>query len=150
MDQKDTMSKKKSKYKSLIINKKRYYFYKITWIDILGDSGHADANEMRQMQPAVMVTNAYVFMKDKKRLITFSSYDTSQESFSDRNVFPIGCILKMEKQNIQEETMIKKCKQCKKDFETTDFEMKAFCSDECKQEAIAEMDKNSDECLSCQ
>jgi hypothetical protein len=47
-------------------------------------------------------------------------------------------------------TMIKKCKQCEKDFETTDFEMKAFCSDECKQEAIAEMDKNSDECLSCQ
>jgi hypothetical protein len=41
-----------------------------------------------------------VFLKDKKRLITFASYDTSQESFSDRNVFPIGCILKMEKQNL--------------------------------------------------
>ena len=46
--------------------------------------------------------------------------------------------------------MIKKCRQCEKDFETTDFEMKAFCSDECKQEAIAELDKSSDECLSCQ
>jgi len=92
--------KKKSKYKSLIINKKRYYFYRITWIDILGDSGHADANEMSQMKPATMITHAYVFLKDKNRLITFASYDTSQESFSDRNVFPIGCIVKMEKQNI--------------------------------------------------
>ena len=94
------MPSKKSKYQSLVINKKRYYFYKITWIDILGDSGHADASEMSQMKPVTMITHAYVFLKDKKRLITFASYDTTQESFSDRNVFPIGCIVKMEKQNI--------------------------------------------------
>jgi len=30
---------KKSKYKSVVIKKKRYYFYKITWLDITGDSG---------------------------------------------------------------------------------------------------------------
>ena len=94
------MSTKKSKYQSIVVNKKRYYFYKITWLDIYGDSGHADYGEMMQMQPAKMVTLAYVFLKDKKRLITFASYDTSQESFSDRNVFPVGCILKMEKQNL--------------------------------------------------
>ena len=94
------MINKKSKYQSIVVNKKRYYFYKITWLDIYGDSGHADYGEMMQMQPAKMVTLAYVFLKDKKRLITFASYDTSQESFSDRNVFPIGCILKMEKQNL--------------------------------------------------
>jgi len=94
------MSTKKSKYQSIVVNKKRYYFYKITWLDIYGDSGHADYGEMMQMQPAKMITHAYVFLKDKKRLITFASYDTSQESFSDRNVFPIGCILKMEKQNL--------------------------------------------------
>jgi|TARA_E500000178_G_C16364855_1_gene463394 vancomycin permeability regulator SanA len=94
------MTNKKSKYQSIVVNKKRYYFYKITWLDIYGDSGHADYGEMMQMQPAKMVTLAYVFLKDKKRLITFASYDTSQESFSDRNVFPIGCILKMEKQNL--------------------------------------------------
>lgn len=92
--------KKKAKYQSLLINKKRYYFYKITWLDILGDSGHADVNEMSQMKPAVMVSYGYLFLKDKKRLITFASYDTSQESFSDRNVFPSGCILKIEKQNL--------------------------------------------------
>ena len=33
--------RKKSKYKHILINKKRYYFYKIHWIDITGDAGHA-------------------------------------------------------------------------------------------------------------
>ena len=38
----DMKHPKKSKYKSVVIKKKRYYFYKITWLDITGDSGHAD------------------------------------------------------------------------------------------------------------
>lgn len=91
------MPKKKSKYKSLMINKKRYYFYKITWLDILGDSGHADTEEFSKMQPATMITHAYIFSKDNKNLKTFASYDSTSESFSDRNVFPIGCIKKLEK-----------------------------------------------------
>lgn len=45
--------------------------------------------------------------------------------------------------------MSKQCSICKEDFETTD-ETKSFCSDECKQEALARLDSNSDECLSCQ
>ena len=94
------MPKKKTKYLSLIVNKKRYYHYSIEWLDILGDSGHADAKEMQDMQPATQVTTGYVFLKDKKRLITFASYDKDQESFSDRNVFPIGCIVKMKKTTI--------------------------------------------------
>ena len=91
---------KKSKYKSVVINKKRYYFYKITWLDILGDSGHADTDEFNGMKPAEMITHAYVFSKDNNMLKTFSSYDSSCESFSDRNVFPIGCIKKLEKINL--------------------------------------------------
>jgi hypothetical protein len=91
------MPKKKSKYRSLQINKKRYYFYKIVWADILGDSGHADAQEFAQMKPAIMETYAYIFEKDNKVLRTFASYDTNSESFSDRNAFPIGCVLKLEK-----------------------------------------------------
>ena len=91
------MVKKKSKFRSILINKKRYYFCKITWLDILGDSGHADNNEFMDMQPAVMITNAYVFNKDSKVLRTFASYDANSECFSDRNVFPKGCIKKMEK-----------------------------------------------------
>ena len=44
---------------------------------------------------------------------------------------------------------MKKCKQCDNEFESQD-ESKVFCSDECKQEALAALDSNSDECLSCQ
>jgi len=92
-----TDMKKKSKYRHLTINKKKYYFHKIIWLDILGDSGHADVNEFNDMKPAVMETYAYVFYKDSKLLKTFASYDVNSESFSDRNVFPIGCVKKMEK-----------------------------------------------------
>ena len=92
--------RKKSKYKSIVINKKRYYFYKITWLDILGDSGHADNNEFMDMKPAEMITHAYVFYNDSKVLRTFASYDSNAESFSDRNVFPKGCIKKLEKINL--------------------------------------------------
>jgi hypothetical protein len=81
------MVKKKSKFRHISINKKKYYFYEIKWVDILGDSGHATAKEFDLMKPAVMITNAYVFKKDKKQLLTFASYDVNEESFSDRNVF---------------------------------------------------------------
>jgi len=45
--------------------------------------------------------------------------------------------------------MNKNCKQCKKEFEPKD-ELDMFCSDDCKQEALAALDNDSDECLSCQ
>jgi hypothetical protein len=44
-----------------------------------------------------MITNAYVFYNDSKVLRTFASYDANSECFSDRNVFPKGCVKKMEK-----------------------------------------------------
>jgi hypothetical protein len=91
---------KKSKYKSVVIKKKRYYFYKITWLDITGDSGHATAEDFGKFKPSVMVTQAYLFNKDKKNIRTFASYEEGDELFSDRNVFPKGCIIKMEKINI--------------------------------------------------
>jgi len=91
------MINKKSKYRSIVINKKRYYFYKIVWLDILGDSGHADVNEFMEMKPAEIITHAYVFYNDSKVVKTFASYDLHFECFSDRNVFPKGCIKKIEK-----------------------------------------------------
>ena len=45
--------------------------------------------------------------------------------------------------------MTKQCKQCNEAFDAKD-ELDNFCSDECKQEALAALDSNSDECLSCQ
>ena len=93
----ETMTNKKSKYRNCVINKKRYYFYKITWLDITGDAGHATVDEFDKMNPAEMITHAYIYYKDNKVLRTFASYDNSDEIFSDRNVYPMGCIKKLEK-----------------------------------------------------
>ena len=94
---KHQMVKKKSKFKHISINKKKFYFYEIKWWDILGDSGHATSKEFDTMKPALMTTTGYVYSKDKKHLKTFASYDDNEESFSDRNVFPIGCIKELRK-----------------------------------------------------
>ena len=91
------MVKKKSKFRHISISNKKYYFYEIKWIDVIGDSGHASEKEFMAMKPAFMTTNAYLFKKDRKFVWTFASYDESEESFSDRNVFPIGCIKEMKK-----------------------------------------------------
>ena len=88
---------KKSKYKSVVIRKKRYYFYEITWMDPTGDSGHATAHDSLGLLPSTMITHAYLLNKDKKNIRTFASYEEGDELFSDRNVFPRGCITKMEK-----------------------------------------------------
>jgi hypothetical protein len=88
---------KKSKFRSVTINKKRYYFYTIKWLDITGDSGHATEEEMLKLQPSKMVSQAYIFKKDSKSIWTFASYDETDAQFSDRNVFPIGCIISLEK-----------------------------------------------------
>jgi hypothetical protein len=47
-----------------------------------------------------MVTFAYVYKKTKKFVWTFASYDAKDEAYSDRNVFPVGCIIKMEKLDV--------------------------------------------------
>jgi len=93
-------SRKKSKYRHVVIKNKKYYFYSITWLDITGDSGHATAEDFGKFKPSVMVTQAYLFNKDKKNIRTFASYEEGDELFSDRNVFPKGYIIKMEKINI--------------------------------------------------
>ena len=91
------MRRKKSKYKHAEIGGKKYYFYKIVWKDPCGDSGHADAAEMKNLTPATMISQAYIFAKDNKHVWTFASYDADAAVFSDRNVFPKCTILKMEK-----------------------------------------------------
>ena len=81
--------KRKKRYKHATIGKKKYYFYKIIWEDPCGDAGHADIDEMKKLKPAIMISQAYIFAKDKKHVWTFSSYDTEQAVFSDRNCFQI-------------------------------------------------------------
>ena len=47
--------------------------------------------------PSVMISQAYVYSKDKKILRTFASHDVNDELFGDRNVYPMGCVVKLEK-----------------------------------------------------
>jgi|TARA_R100001460_G_scaffold25814_1_gene52089 hypothetical protein len=89
--------RRKKRYKHAVIAKKKYYFYKIVWADPCGDAGHADIDEMKKLKPAIMISQAYIFAKDKKHVWTFSSYDSDAAVFSDRNCFPRSIIIKMEK-----------------------------------------------------
>ena len=89
--------KRKKRYKHAVINKKKYYFYTIKWLDITGDAGHKNKEEMLKLPISKMITQAYVFKKSKKFLITFSSYHETDEVVSDTNIFPTGCIVSMEK-----------------------------------------------------
>ena len=93
----DMKRRKKSKYKYATIGNKKYYFYKIVWVDPCGDAGHADVDEVKKLLPATMISQAYIFDKNKKYVCTFASYDTESAVFSDRNCFPRSIILKMEK-----------------------------------------------------
>ena len=91
------MRRKKSKYRHVVINRKKYYFYKICWLD----GGHATAEEFDKFECSRMISFAYLYKKNKRFLWTFASYDEKDEAYSDRNVFPVGCIIKMEKLNVE-------------------------------------------------
>ena len=88
---------KKSKFKHVKIGSKRYYFYRIEWVDITGDAGHASAEEFDKFECSKMITHAYIYKKTSKFVWSFSSYEEKDVSFSDRNIFPVGCIVKMTK-----------------------------------------------------
>ncbi len=56
---------KKSKFKHVKIGSKRYYFYRIEWVDITGDAGHASAEEFDKFECSKMITHAYIYKKQK-------------------------------------------------------------------------------------
>ena len=89
--------KRKKRYKHAIINKKKYYFYTIRWLDITGDSGHKNKDEMDKLPIGKMITQAYVYKKNKKQPTTFSSYDEDEEVFRDTSIFPRGINIRMAK-----------------------------------------------------
>ena len=88
---------KKSKYRHIKIGSKTYYFYRIEWNDITGDAGHALPAEFDKFECSKMITHAYIYKKTSKFVWTFASYEDKDVSFSDRNVFPKGCIVRLTK-----------------------------------------------------
>ena len=95
------MHRKKSKYRHVVINKKKYYFYKISWVDITADGGHATADEFDKFECSKMVSFGYIYKKTKRFIWTFASYDSKDEAYSDRNIFPRGVITGMERLNVE-------------------------------------------------
>ena len=93
--------RKKSKYRHVVINKKKYYFYKISWVDITSDGGHATADEFDKFECSKLITFAYIYKRSKKFIWTFASYDEKDEAYSDRNVFPTGVITELKKINVE-------------------------------------------------
>tara|TARA_R100001015_G_C4630426_1_gene192036 strand:+ start:138 stop:428 length:291 start_codon:yes stop_codon:yes gene_type:complete len=89
--------RKKSKYKSVLVGGKKYYLYRIYWLDPCGDAGHAEAGEVKDLKPAKMITHGYIFDKNSKLVWTFSSYDQESAVFSDRNVLLRSSVTKMER-----------------------------------------------------
>ena len=63
----------------------------------MGDSGHANTKEFDAMRPAIKITYGFIYKKDRKYLWTFNTYDEKDDEFTDRNVFPMGCVLSIEK-----------------------------------------------------
>ena len=70
---------------------------RVEWIDCVSDSAWATDKEFDKMKLATPVNEGWLYSKDKKSIKLFASYEEGDELFSDRNVFPIGCIVKMEK-----------------------------------------------------
>jgi hypothetical protein len=65
------------------------------WEDILGDSTITVPNDFEKMKTAKIISRCYIFKRTKDYIWTFASYQTDDESFGDRNIFPIGVVKKI-------------------------------------------------------
>ena len=52
------------------------------------------------MTCAEIISIAYIYKKTEKFLYIFSSYQENEVGFGDRNIIPMGCILKIEKKAV--------------------------------------------------
>ena len=82
------------------INKKEIEkFSKIAdeWWDI--DGKFKPLHKFNPLRIKYIKEKIMLLNKDRKNVRTFASYEVNDELFSDRNVFPKGCIVRMEKIN---------------------------------------------------
>ena len=94
------MAKKRSAKLEIVIDNTSYELHEIHWLDIVGDSTISSADEFEKMKCAEMVSEAYIYKKDKNFLYTFSSYQKNDVGFGDRNIIPLGCVQKIEKKTL--------------------------------------------------
>ena len=62
------MAKKRSAKLEIVIDNQPYELHEIHWLDIVGDSTIASADEFAKMKCAEMVSEAYIWKKDKEFL----------------------------------------------------------------------------------
>ena len=89
--------KKKSKFKHVVIGSKKYYFYRLEWIDITGDAGHASVEEFDKFECSKMITHAYIYKRTSKFVGNFASDEDEDGKFSDDKVSMDGWIVTWEK-----------------------------------------------------
>ena len=81
-------SRKKSKYRHVVIKKKKYYVDKITWADITGGAGHSTAEDFNKIKPSTMVTQSYDCHTNNQNVGKFAKYEEGEGVICYRNVFP--------------------------------------------------------------
>ena len=99
--------KKEKEMKSITIDKQKYFFLKLRWVDIAGLSTLEGDTEFNKLKCANIITEAYlydVFEEDGKEYVrTFSSYSMDPDpGFGDRNVYPIEVFDKRSQKAIRE------------------------------------------------
>ena len=55
------------------IKKKKYYLYKVTWIDITGEEDHANPEQFDNMNYSTLITYGFLYSRNSKMLKTFST-----------------------------------------------------------------------------
>ena len=49
-----------------VIKKKRYYFYSIRWVDIMGEADHAHPSQFEDMNYCTLITYGFVFVQKRQ------------------------------------------------------------------------------------
>jgi hypothetical protein len=94
--------------KSVTINNTKYFFKKLIWNDITGDSTIQSETEFNNMKCAEIITEAYiydVFEEDGREYVrTFASYSikNNEYGYGDRNCYPIEVFDKSSQKAIRE------------------------------------------------
>ena len=73
---------------------------RIDWIDIITEGGWGNEKEFKSMKLATLLSEGWLFSKDKDTVKIFSGYDVDDDgslTFSERSVFPTSCVKKITK-----------------------------------------------------
>jgi len=94
-------AQKKKLPKKCKINKKKYPFVRVEWVDINSDSGWDDIETILSDEPADCISHGWLLLKNDEKVIIASS-NADDGDFGDRTVFPASVVKKIEQTNLKE------------------------------------------------